>query len=818
MMTSRPHSAIRRARATACVLATLGLVLAAIPAGASARVRAGGAASAAAAYVPQQLLVRFRPGASAADRAAANRAERAQEIRALRVPRVFLVQLPSGRDVTASAAAYQRRPDVEYAEPNFIDRPAATVPNDTSFNQLWALNNTGQSVDGTSGTADADVDAPEAWDLGTGNTSVTVGVADTGIAYDHPDLAANIWANPGESGGGKESNGVDDDANGRVDDVHGYDFAANDSDPRDDQDHGSHVAGTIGAVGNNGAGVAGVNWQVRIASLRICNPNPLVACSHAAQADAYAYAGQMGFKVVSASISGSGFGQTVADSIAGAPNTLFVFAAGNEATNNDQSARYPCQYPSANIVCVGASDQGDQLAWFSNYGATSVDLVAPGTNILSTIPFATRFEDGFEVDNFSAQWVTGGTNNTWSDACGVGNCVMTDSPTGNYRSNTNSWARTASPLDLSAMEDCRVQYLMYLDPRPGDVLRVETSTNAVTWTQVAAWPAATSGWEWFDHDVSFLDGQPSVYVRFRLTTDSSLNGDGVYLDEVVLRCFRASFGSSDYEYFQGTSMATPHVSGAAALLWAKSAGETVAGVKAALLEGVDAKPAFSGKTVSGGRLNLSRSLALVAGYARAKAATPLQLPLVPAYQPCSTPNRAHQAPLTMGSCNPPAQESGFLTAGTGDANGQASNSVGSVRYAAQAGNPSTPANEADVSLVFSLTDVRRRSDLSDYTGQVKVDSAVRITDRLNGSSQSQPATTVDLGFPMAVQCAATADTAIGATCAASTTFNAIVPGAIVEGKRAIWQMGQVAVHDGGADNLAATAPNTIFARQGIFVP
>jgi subtilisin family serine protease len=469
-------------------------VLAAIPSTASSQVSPGGGTpSAAPAFVPEQLLVRFRPGTSAADRAAANRAERAQEIRGLLVPRVFLLRLPPGRDVGAAAAAYERRPDVEYAEPNFIDRPVATVPNDTSFNQLWGLRNTGQAVNGTSGTADADIDAPEAWDSATGGAGVTVGVADTGIAYDHPDLAANIWTNPGESGSGKESNGLDDDGNGRIDDVHGYDFAASDSDPRDDQDHGSHVAGTIGAVGNNGTGVTGVNWQVRMASLRICNPNPLVACSHAAQADAYAYAGQMDFKVVNASIGGSASGQTVANAIAGAPNTLFVFAAGNEASNNDQSPRYPCQYPSANIVCVGASDQDDQLAWFSNYGAASVDLVAPGTNILSTIPFAAPIEDGFELNDFSTQWVTGGTNNTWGRLCGVGNCLVADSPNGNYRNNTNSWMRSASPVSLSAMEDCRLQYLMYRNMRSGEVLRVETSTNAVSWTEIAAWPAAGSG-------------------------------------------------------------------------------------------------------------------------------------------------------------------------------------------------------------------------------------------------------------------------------------------------------------------------------------
>jgi subtilisin family serine protease len=764
--------------------------------------------------------VRFRPGTSTADRATANQAERAQEIRSLRVPRVFLLRLPAGREVGEAAAAYERKPNVEYAEPNFIDRPAATVPNDPSFGQLWGLHNTGQSVNGTSGTVDADVDAPEAWDLGTGGLGVTVGVADTGIAYDHPDLASNIWTNSAESGGGKESNGIDDDGNGWIDDVHGYDFVAGDSDPRDDQDHGSHVAGTIGAVGNNGVGVTGVNWQVGIASLRICSPNPLVACSHAAQADAYAYAGQMGFKVVSASISGSSSGQTVANAIAAASGTLFMFAAGNEASNNDQAPRYPCHYSSANIVCVAASDQSDQLAWFSNYGATSVDLAAPGTNILSTIPFASRFEDGFEASDFGSKWATGGTNNTWGRLCGTGNCLMADSPSGNYRNNTNAWARTASPMSLSTMEDCRLQYLMYLSTRAGDVVHVETSTNATSWTEVAAWSGANGGWQWSNHDISFLDGQPSAYVRFRLTTDGSLTADGVYLDDVVVRCFRASFGANDYEYFQGTSMATPHVSGAAALLWSKSPGETVAAIKAALLEGVDAKQAFAGRTVSGGRLNLSRSLALVAGYPRPRGATPLQVSLVPAYKQCATAtaNRTHGPPLAEPSCNPPAPESGFLTVGTPDSNGQAAKSVGSASYGVRPGDPTTPSNEADVSLAFNLTDVRKRSDLSDYAGEVQLVASGRITDRLNGTSQGQAGTTVDLSFPVTAQCVATTDTTSGGSCGITTTFNAVVPGSILESKRAIWQMGQVVVNDGGADSLASTTPNTVFARQGIFVP
>ena len=280
-------------------------------------------------YVPGELIVRFRPSAAAADRNALNSAQGARERRRLRVPRAFLLRLAGGRDVPAAARAYERNPEVDFAQPNYIDEPVST-PNDPSFSSLWGLHNTGQTVNGVAGTADADLDAPEAWDATQGSNAVIVGVADTGVAYNHPDLAANIWANPGESGGGKETNGVDDDGNGRVDDFRGYDFIDGDNNPMDDHGHGSHVAGTIGAVGNNGTGVTGVNWRVRLAPLRICSPDPAVLCTQAAQADAFAYAGQMGMKAVNASISGPSAGQIVSDAIAAAPATLFVFAAGNE--------------------------------------------------------------------------------------------------------------------------------------------------------------------------------------------------------------------------------------------------------------------------------------------------------------------------------------------------------------------------------------------------------------------------------------------------------------------------------------------------------
>jgi hypothetical protein len=208
------------------------------------------------------------------------------------------------------------------------------------------------------------------------------------------------------------------------------------------------------------------------------------------------------------------------------------------------------------------------------------------------------------------------------------------------------------------------------------------------------------------------------------------------------------------------------------------------------------------------------------GYPRPKGATPLRVSLVPAFQEClsDNANRRHGSPLAVPSCNPPQLASNQLTVGTLDANGNPANSVGSVRLDSRLGNPNTSDNDADVDVAVSISDVRSQGDLSDYTGEVQVTSALRITDRQNGTSQKEPATTQDTSFPMTVPCAATASTSVGGTCSLASSFNAIVPGAVVEENRAIWQLSEIRVYDGGADGLASTDPNTLFMRQGVFAP
>jgi subtilisin family serine protease len=341
-------------------------------------------------FAPDRVIVGFKDGQTALSSAynafAAGAPDGLREIGRARHPgngalaqggRRFAVAKLRGKGkdaVREAIAALRQDPNVAYVQPDYVLR-ALDVPNDPDFAQQWHLNNGGQN----GGTPDADIDAPEAWSRARSANRIVVGIIDSGIDYLHPDLIANIWTNPNEVPG----NGIDDDANGYIDDVHGYDFANDDGDPMDDNMHGTHCAGIVAATGNNGIGVSGTAWQAQLMALKFLDASGSGFTSAAIAAVNYARA--MGVKITSNSWGGGPFDQALMDAIA-ASGALFIAAAGNESADNDGVLRYPSGYNLANILTVASTDQTDNLSWFSNFGAANVDVAAPGTSIWSTTP------------------------------------------------------------------------------------------------------------------------------------------------------------------------------------------------------------------------------------------------------------------------------------------------------------------------------------------------------------------------------------------------------------------------------------------------
>src|SRR6266702_1757754 len=342
-------------------------------------------------HAPDEILVRFRGSTSALSRNFTHSRIGTKAIREFKVVKgLQRVKLPPGMTVSQALRIFSKVPDVLYAEPNYIVHVFAT-PNDPRFSELWGLHNTGQ----TGGTPGADIRAPEAWDLTTGSTDVVVAVIDTGINYVHPDLAANMFSNTADC----NNDGVDDDGNGYVDDCFGVNVLDVNRGPsaNDDNGHGTHVAGTIGAVGNNAVGVVGVNWTTKLLGCKFLDLEGIGSTGDAIEClDYVATMKNRGVNIVATNNSwgGGGYSQALRDAIDShrQRGILFVAAAGNDGANNDTLQTYPCSYDVPNIICVAATNASDGLSSFSNYGKNTVHLGAPGENILSTFFNASGYE------------------------------------------------------------------------------------------------------------------------------------------------------------------------------------------------------------------------------------------------------------------------------------------------------------------------------------------------------------------------------------------------------------------------------------------
>ena len=370
------------------------------------------------AHVEGQVLVKLKGGSGLMDSDAFAQDFGASTLHKFNLPTLFKsgdgselvqLQLPAGMSTAEAMAAMAKDERVAYVVPNHTytlqGGKAGTkdenvnLPNDLD-SRLWGLNNSGQD----SGTADADIDAPEAWTVSTGakvaNGGPLIATIDTGADYNHPDLKNNIWTNPGEIPG----DGIDNDGNGVIDDVHGYNALANTGDPMDGHSHGSHVAGTIAADGNNGQGVVGVNWQATIMPIKIFSDSG--STDAAAIIRGINYATQMGARITSNSWGGGQYNQAIADAFRNSP-ALHIMAAGNSGSDNDASPHYPSNYDMPNNVSVAATDRNDQLADFSCYGAQTVDIAAPGVDIFSTVPISKGSYDSMSGTSMATPHVTG---------------------------------------------------------------------------------------------------------------------------------------------------------------------------------------------------------------------------------------------------------------------------------------------------------------------------------------------------------------------------------------------------------------------------
>ncbi len=330
---------------------------------------------------------------------------------------------------TYSLSALNESSYIEYAEPNYIYR-ASDLPNDPLLDQLWGLINRGQAVSNSgTGVRGVDIDAERAWQIATGSKNVVVAVIDTGVDYTIPDLAPNMWQNQAELNG---EEGVDDDGNGFVDDIYGYDFANSDADPRDDHGHGSHCSGTIGANGNDANGVVGVNWNVSIMALKFLTASGSGTLEGAIKS--IDYATENGAHIMSNSWGGGGFSKTLEDAIirANDKGILFIAAAGNHKANNDARPTYPANYEVPNVMSVAAIDNSGKLASFSCYGKETVHLAAPGVEVLSTTP------DGFK------SW--SGTSMATPHVSGVAALVLGNEPGLSMLEIKERLIRTARPI------------------------------------------------------------------------------------------------------------------------------------------------------------------------------------------------------------------------------------------------------------------------------------------------------------------------------------------------------------------------------------
>ncbi|MDH5326441.1 MAG: S8 family serine peptidase [Gammaproteobacteria bacterium] len=515
-----------------------------------------------------------------------------------------LVKVDPSKEFWETLTRLQNDPAVAYAEPNY-ELTMDYTPNDARFNELWAMNNPGG----------ADINAEQAWDLSQGSADVVVAIIDSGIDPTHEDLINNIWRNPNEI----PDNNIDDDGNGYVDDIFGVNMIDPTRPPIDAINHGTHVAGSIAAQGDNGVGVAGVSWNTKVITCQIfdlSNATLKGVVSDAIACLDYIYnLKRRGINIV-ASNNSWGWVGTKSKALEDAINRqaeagiLFIASAGNNSISNDVWDDYPANYQLPNVISVAATTDTDGLASFSSYGSHSVHVGAPGHRITSSVPgwefeitnpFSNIFYDDMEGNvtqwNATPPWST--TTNQYHSIT----ASWTDSPNGSYENDTEV-SLTSPVIDLANVTEPLYLgfYASYAIETGWDKLFIEANVNGL-WVTLGALTGKNNGFEFYYYAIPTGYYSSQFQFRFRLSTDSSIVNDGVYLDDIGIGTLPANITASNrYATFSGTSMAAPHVTGLAALLKSYDSQLDWKQIKNLILSSGTPTAAMQHRTISGRRI------------------------------------------------------------------------------------------------------------------------------------------------------------------------------------------------------------------------
>lgn len=556
-------------------------------------------------YVAGEILVKFKTTFPTQHRLSAIAGQGHAVLTDLNQPGWVHVKVGVGQTMAQALVAYQNYPDVEYVQPNYIYRTTA-VPNDPQYGQLWALKNFGQTISNAtnfpaSGTPGADINIEKAWDHITDCSSVVVAVIDSGVNYSQEDLAGNMW-----NGGVSFPN-------------HGFDYVDNDNDPMDLNGHGTHVAGIIGAAGNNATGVTGVCWKASIMAVRVLDAMGRGTTASIIQGINFAVTN--GAKVINMSLGGAiPFDPLFSEAITTAQtnDVVVIVAAGNGGSDqigddNDVSgnAVYPCNFTQSNLVCVAALDQNYALANFSNWGATSADVGAPGTNILSSFAgTVAKTPDPLTAWTISGGWthvLIGGNDWLVNPANFLVNKYgpsLTDTAAKGFNTSTAN----AVTLNFNAavnLANSGDSFVVGADPSGANPFGAGALQFGVTGPFQTGGQTAPVAL-----DIGGCAGQINCLIGFKLATGGTTPGDfGIGVTHFSIDALTLT--TNAYELDNGTSMASPEVAGLAAMLRAYNPQYTYADTVSAIKNGGRSVAALSGKTTSGKAIDVMSTLSYI---------------------------------------------------------------------------------------------------------------------------------------------------------------------------------------------------------------